>query len=547
MQTNTQQTLLFFIYQNFYWLVLIFKHPLLFFFITLSLSAGFFSNKIPSQLFGRWGGSLLLWFSVVVLLIYTALIIWYISFNHFSDHIEASITSVSWMFYAHQMPLYHSIDSAERYSMMYGPMLYLVYTAALAVFGASLITIKALPGVCALLSLVILFLALKRLTTSKVALLATGLTGLGYLLFGTISFCARGDAMMLLLESLLLYGLVCLSGIPCFILMFLVAGLFINFKIHAWIYLLPFFALFCKRFNFWRLLLALCFAAAVAALPFCLSSKISFNNYLLWIYWTGLNNGFSWYGLLINLQYALLISIPVILLIQYQKGKWQRPFHDFDISWYALLGAGYATLTGAIGGGGPYHLLHCLMPLTYISVVSYEIILKTKRNEGRGLPAIIRVVFLAFVLTLFAVTCGRQYAIWSLTAQYRNYEVKEDIEKILKKHPGKTLAIGYGGDYQLTFYHPLLIFAGNTFLIDAVVLYDMGAAGISRITEKTLKRLKSCDVQIWMIPQGGNPFERQSMKLPYDNVFSDEFIKIFFEKYAFKERTEFYDLWFCEE
>lgn len=65
------------------------------------------------------------------------------------------------------------------------------------------------------------------------------------------------------------------------------------------------------------------------------------------------------------------------------------------------------------------------------------------------------------------------------------------------------------------------------------------------LSSKTISALSSCRIKIWLIPKGDSP-----LKLPnYLNnkqLFTEKFRDAFFGNYQLREKTKYYDLWFCK-
>jgi hypothetical protein len=125
---------------------------------------------------------------------------------------------------------------------------------------------------------------------------------------------------------------------------------------------------------------------------------------------------------------------------------------------------------------------------------------------------------------------------------------------VMRDHPNKTIEMGYGGwnsKYKLTYYRPLLVFAGNPLTLDAMALGDMQLVGIA-IPPGTLEYLQECKTQIWLIPKGDRPFEMINVYslmdrrlFPERMVFSDEFRQIFAERYRKQPASKYFDIWEC--
>src|SRR5271165_1133215 len=57
------------------------------------------------------------------LVFYSLCVLLYMSSDFISDHVESSVMTISWL-WREGYPMYHDPDAAQRYSMIYGPLMY---------------------------------------------------------------------------------------------------------------------------------------------------------------------------------------------------------------------------------------------------------------------------------------------------------------------------------------------------------------------------------------------------------------------------------------
>jgi hypothetical protein len=135
---------------------------------------------------------------------------------------------------------------------------------------------------------------------------------------------------------------------------------------------------------------------------------------------------------------------------------------------------------------------------------------------------------------------------WQLSAK-----VVDEIEQIMKDHPGKRIQMGVGrvpterGD-QLSFHfyvwHNLLVFAGNPYTIETSIMFELTKLGVP-FPPAALDRFKTCDTQIWLVPKGGRPFFIQGYYL--EPVFPKELVDGFKDNHHLIESRDIFDLWEC--
>ena len=80
----------------------------------------------------------------------------YTASNYLSDHVESDVISLSEA-WGEQHPLYASLDSAERYSLLYGPDMFILDRASMNIFGASIPAAKLPGAILAGASILLLF------------------------------------------------------------------------------------------------------------------------------------------------------------------------------------------------------------------------------------------------------------------------------------------------------------------------------------------------------------------------------------------------------
>lgn len=133
----------------------------------------------------------------VALLYYVGLTVWYGLVPQQVDYAEPTMTCVAWLFQLGK-PVYHAIDSAARYSHMYGPMAFAVPGAALWLFGPTMLVGKMVGVVAALIALAVMWLTIRTATReTRIAILACGICVLQFLMFRNLTFWSRPEPLQL--------------------------------------------------------------------------------------------------------------------------------------------------------------------------------------------------------------------------------------------------------------------------------------------------------------------------------------------------------------
>lgn len=498
--------------------------------------------------------------SIVVLVFFASLAIGYTASPYLSDHVDGQVAAVSWLL-QHGQPLYHSLEAAERYSTQYGPSLYLIIGVFLKLLGQSLIAAKLPIGATLVLSLLLLFLTLQTTVRFPLSVIGTACASLGILAFGNTilntAFQIRSDSLLFFCIVLALWGIITRKKIVAGILCAFSFGVAINLKVTAILYFFPLYTLFYSQYGMVSTLSSVLAGLAIAALPFSLP-QISLANYLLWIDRTK-NHGLSLELLWNNLRAAFLLFLPLGLLSLQLWGSNRRVFKKLALQYkrcfYTLLVSVVGTvLVAAKPGAGAHHLLPYLPVIIYLCCLEIgaiaEIFVNPKNEPNRSQLLKNSIFGAAFLLFLFLLFCN---AVWQVVFLWSNYsdsiapEIVADIQQTIQSYPQQTIAMGYGGNqtYLLTNYRPIPVFAGNPYLIDSAALMDMQKAGLE-IPASTIEALRACRIEIWLIPRGDIPFTLLSYYPPNPPLFSNEFQAAFRESYELKDRSQYYDLWFCK-
>jgi len=217
------------------------------------------------------------------------------------------------------------------------------------------------------------------------------------------------------------------------------------------------------------------------------------------------------------------------------------------------------AIPASVIGAGPHHFIPFYSTVGYVCADIYQ---KTKHAMvEKPLPGRMGFVHLLwFWLALVVATrLGTSTtARILLTSRSQATAVVGDLEMVMRNHPGQRIEMGYGkvrtwGDprYQLTYFRPVVVFAGNPLTIDAVALDYMQLSGLD-IPSSTLEYLQACKTRIWLIPKGEPPFAVVNFfslvdihLVPKFPLFSDQFRQIFFQRYRKQGSSKYFDIWEC--
>ena len=476
----------------------------------------------------------LLLVSLLSLAAYAALVIFYATDPHYFDAAEPTMTAVGWLFHIGQ-PIYHAVDSAERYSHIYGPMAFIAHGVALGIFGPSIEVSKWVGGSLALVSLALTFVALKTQTTVWRAVVITGIFALLMLGFRNYSFWTRAEPLLVFCMSAGLVAAIQGRGNVSGVVLGVIAGLLWNLKATGPIYSLPLFAMLFARTGWRTTLLSALMAVIVAVLPFMALTNVSFEGYVAWFRLSAAN-GLVWSLFTRNVEWGAYFLMPLALAILLK----QPVVKDKGLVTLATLAStAVVAIAGSKPGAGPYHF----MPL--LPVIGFLVASLIGRQKSLNPPAPVQLTLASFVAVAASVAFVQQ-AEFVTTMQGRRplHEIR-DIETFVSQHPG-VVEMGYGVHDPWTFERPVLVFRNNAYLLDSPAVGEHQLAGVT-IPPATLDALRQCRVNYWLIPKGEAPFTALNMYpgvFPA-TVFPDEFRQVFLETHTKIATTEYFDAWQC--
>jgi hypothetical protein len=472
------------------------------------------------------------------LLIYPVIAIWYATDWHFFDNAEPTIPAIGWLFYL-GAPLYHATDAPERYALIYGPMTFVAHGVALAVFGPSITASKGLGIAAGILSLVLLYRAVRLHHSVLASATLVGICALLLLCFRHYSFWTRPEPLQLLSVSGALLAAATGRGNGSAALAGLAAGLMWNLKFTGPLYTAPVAALLYQRLGLKPAILALAVASLAAAAPFACFPNVSLVNYLTWVQLSA-HTGLLLHLLKQNIEWAAYLSLP-ILLSYFARAPEQRPATRTGLLLIALFSSmAGVILSAAKPGAGPYHLL------PFLPVVVYVVALHTSGfSPVETRETIVPQATLAFLVVASCIAIAQQAQFVTTISARRLQDEADDIQRFVDKHEG-AVAMGYGQTEALSLLRPMLVFKYGTYLLDQPAVREHQLAGVE-VPRTTAEALARCDVVYWLVPMGESPFSGVNS---YDAVagaplYPVEFRRTFAANHTRVDSTEYYDVWQC--
>jgi hypothetical protein len=503
--------------------------------IRLFLCIGSFWRFI-SQSISRFLLGASIFAGVIFLLGYMALIFWYASIEPFSDHIEASVATISWIGVARGEPFYNPIGAMQCYNLPYGPIVFLANGIVMKLLSPSLFTAKLAGVLAAFGSVCCVFAFVWKISSLRASLIYTGLFSLVLLVFGPFSFLSRGDPLLLFCVACSILALEYAGSRAVAIVFAACLAMSFNIKIHAISYFLPVFVLLIVRFGLLQGITALFLFIPIAAAPFLLPN-VSFANYMLWLRKIAFGTNFG--VLRVSSDYGFWLILPLLWLFLFNRkitGLKEK------VIFISLL---VAMVPNALAGVS--HLI------PFVPLIIYLMVSLGKEDigawvTGKALSKNMLSITLSVAIAASILVAFRQYELVTRLSRYQNLHVASDIEGILNANPNHKIGMAYGGFYDpLSFYTPLLAFAGNDYFLDAPSIMDMERLHLD-IPEATFKALDSCQTDIWLSPVGGEPFVMFNYHNYHEKrpLFSKEFRRAFMNRYELIGQSQYYYIYGCK-
>ncbi|MBN8554611.1 MAG: hypothetical protein J0L93_04125 [Deltaproteobacteria bacterium] len=476
-------------------------------------------------------------FGILGIISWIAFAIWYLQIPIFSDEVEVSVSAMA-LAWKNGQPLYHALDSAARTSLLYGPLLYLVNAAALTVLGLNILSAKILGIGTSMLGFVFLFFAVEKIFKNRFrSLVVVGLAILYLLPHDHFSLSNRSDPFLFCLVSMALWLMPFISGMLPAILFGLILGISTGMKFHSGFYFLPILLslLFEKKYR--ELVVAFVICGLAALLPFVLFSNISLSHYLEWL-GAAAQHPRERGAFTQIFEWVLLCATPVFLLLTKQSLR-KRSTRGFVIGLsIALL---MVLFFGAKEGAGRHHISPLLPSLAYLLAMLWP-------NSGAKYRFSILYQTALFLLLLFVSAYGIRICSELISNTNRSLSIGmiDDLKNYLAKNPERKIAVGYTKDFQnISSLRIYPVFQNHPYLLDGAAMMDMDLSHI-KMPESTLDILRNCEIDTWLIPKGEQPFSVTTWYSNGRNFFGPQFLNLFFETYAKKSQTDFFDIWECK-
>jgi|GEM_PF-3954328 len=433
---------------------------------------------------------------IATLIILFVDVIYYLIVPGYFDHVEENIASVA-AFWKFGNPLYHAVDSANQYALLYGPLA-AVINAGFQVGRLDIFFVSKLPGIMSffvgwLLLAILLWRKSDWSFAKKVTLLAVYAAILIY--NEDMSFWNRPDSYILLFAIAALFIVeVETSTWRVAVMTGVLAGLASAGKIHAAGAILPLVVYYCERVrpkNVAMPAIVFLFAASIAAGFWFLLPGISLSNYLAVLHHASAH-GLKVRQFLVNVSFILPPIVFLILVGFHRKFPW-----TFSVLALMCL---LTSLVASKAGAGAYHLLPYLPLLLYFGALAEsELEPKSKQNA--------RTFALCCFLGIFTQVPKEQKDIMRFWhRQPKTSEHLQDLRTLELKYPGpKTMAPTDDDNYDLMQLTPELVAKGGRLFLDSPQIMDLVLGG-GQLPEATYQALLKCEIPEFVLPSKGEPW-----------------------------------------
>lgn len=439
--------------------------------------------------------------------------------------------------FARGEPVYHPIDGAQRYALLYGPLLTMVYGWIFAVFPT--ITSVKLAGIAFAFIGVVLTMRLictRQSVAWRWSLMLFASIALGFL--GKSLLMARADALIFLLASLA--ALAAVAWRHPLLWIGAAAGVASGFKVTAVLYFVPLALLFLRTGGWPVFFLSAGLFGVALALPF-FHPQVGVTEYLQWLKAATVHS-YNTQVFLSNLGVAGFFFVP--LVVQYLVFR-ERRLADFGFVMSAIL----VAFLGSKLGGGQYHLLPFLPILMALIVRRPTPEIGTWMHHDIVLPAAKGAVLLMTIPACFVFLTSSSFLQPQLFGVKNPYKMDpaalDEALSFGERFGFRQTSVGYG---QMSSRNSNalanLAAKGAPILLTDVAMWDMDASKLP-VPEGTVEAVRTCQIPVWLIPTGDRPFAGGSVYFPDSPVF-EPLPRVFLGAYSLSEQGRYFDVWKCQ-
>jgi len=484
-------------------------------------------------------------FSITCIAAYLAIAIYYAQSIVLLDHTDPTfiITSALW---GRGQPIYHALDSANRYSLPYGPLPYMIDYEFQKILGPTIRVAKSAPVAAAISSLAILLLVIKRNASWTTSLLSCACAAITLAFFADSSYWVRADPFLIFFVCVGLAATRLRSASASAILCGIAMGCAADVKVHGVLPFLPLLALILRDRGWKPAVATIPIAVIVALLPFLIfPASIPMRFYMQWL---GVVAGHRLFDITLPtlLDWTLMLALPCLIAAASFAMADANPFKRWCASYkfvLATLAAGFilTIIPASKEGAGPHHF----MPFVPIFAYLFSRLITDHPRPVR-ISRFIEILSGGYLIAAILIASANQAKIvrFILRHQQSAQDAIAEIRTAPARFPGQTIAVGYSdqANYIQTYYRVIPVLEGNPCLIDATAIMDMEEANM-HLPPATLESIRAGDTRVWLIPTGGDPFTLINFYPLHPILFPPEFRQIFLQHYRKEPLGKVFDAW----
>lgn len=481
---------------------------------------------------------------------YVVLLVVYCAAAVFNDHIEVNVGAIASALHRGQPP-YHGVTGLASYELPYGPNVFLVLAGSIAVFGASVFSLKLPCFLACIATGALVFDVLRHRVTRRCAS-GAWLLFLVYLAYYDESVYWCRPEPFLLFGSAVGVWLVRTHALKRTYLVVLahaaLVAWMVNLKITGILYVLPILVLLAGSIGIARATLAALLGVAMALAVFAWPA-FSLGAYATVLSKTA-RHGLAVGDCVLGASAALFLLGPIAVArwlhlagppVAPARPRWPVPYRTLVASVVAT------CVIAAKPGAGCHHLL----PFLPIGIDAFvDGIDGAERTRISAHAARVSTMAGRAVFAIVVVSCAvaNVFLLSERTARARGRA--SEVRTLLAEHAGTDVQMGYSTDaaYEQTFERILIAFDRPLYL-DAGSQIDSTGAGLSA-TQMLGGSVGACRPRIWLLPRG-EPFSLRSRyrasSTDEQTVFDPRFRAEFAARYVRIESTETYDVYLCRD
>jgi hypothetical protein len=454
--------------------------------------------------------------------------------SYMLDLDEADILSIASL---HGQPMYHSVHSPNlSYSMMYGPLTFLIYRVGLVVGGGRFWVMRAMLVIVNLGLCVVLYSIFRKVVRRDVALALMALPLCQFLVQIKYAFGLRPDIWIVLAIALAVRSVLMDAELPAAILAGLFGGIAVDIKATVGFAFLLLLLMLYRRSGMKVVVIAAGVATITALAPFALPD-ISLVNYWSWLALAG-HEARSARMIGVASAYAVFLILPLVVLRLNDIRTWagrrgRRSTLEISLLTGCLLVAiAVASKTGA----GIWHFWQFTpVVAAYVAVAVGRV--QTSHTE--------RLAYATYIVAVGSMVVALTYVRRDVAllrapgpaAQEQLRIGRQEIDAYMKLYRGRTIQEGYGESHSAVEslrYIPVL--RGQPYTLDGSerleAFFIPFPAGI-------LEGMEHCNNNVWLIPHGEKP-------MVFWYVFPPALHDTFVREYRMDQQGKALDAWVCK-